>query len=285
MTWQDRLRLLGYGYPSRATVGQRVIVEAGWLGLAPLEGDYQVRLDLLTADGEAAAQQTFPLSVYPTSLWRTGEAIHELYDLHLPAGLEGAEYTLSLTVLDEKGVPPSEAALNPSTAEGGAASDGGYPLGALVLDAQDRLFELPRPPQHPLALSLGQSISLIGYDLPQMMASPGQEVPLTLYWRAESEIDTSYTVFVHLLDGDGQVRGQRDRLPDRGRAPTSGWVEGQIVIDRHAIPLDEDASPGTYRIEVGMYNAKNMVRLPIVDASGGRLPEDRVLLGQEVRVE
>ena len=81
------------------------------------------------------------------------------------------------------------------------------------------------------------------------------------------------------------MRGQQDRLPDRGRAPTSGWVKGQIVIDEYILPVDEDAPPGTYLIEVGMYDARNMVRLPVVDAQRGRLPEDRVLLDQEVRVE
>ena len=153
------------------------------------------------------------------------------------------------------------------------------------MDAQERIFELPQPPQYPLALSLGPGISLLGYDLPQATASPGQEIPLTLYWRGEGAIDTSYTVFVHLLDGEGRVRGQRDRLPGRGRVPTSGWVEGQIVIDEYAVPLDEDAPPGVYRIEVGMYNARDMIRLPVFDAEAGRLPEDRALLEQEVRVE
>ena len=57
------------------------------------------------------------------------------------------------------------------------------------------------------------------------------------------------------------------------------------MIDEYALPVDEDAPPGTYAVEVGMYNAKDMVRLPVIYAEDGRLPEDHVLLGQEVRVE
>ena len=67
--------------------------------------------------------------------------------------------------------------------------------------------------------------------------------------------------------------------------PTSGWVEGQGVVDEVEVSVPEDMPPGTYRVELGMYNARDMVRLPVTDAEGNRLPEDRVLLDEEVRVE
>jgi hypothetical protein len=147
------------------------------------------------------------------------------------------------------------------------------------------VFELPQPPQYPMALRVGPAIEMLGVDLPQTTVSPGQKMPLVLYWRSKGAMDTSYTVFVHLLDEDGRVQGQEDRLPAHGRAPTSGWVKGQIVVDEYEVSLAEDAPPGAYHIELGMYNAKDMVRLPVTDAEGNPMPEDRVLLGEEVRVE
>ncbi len=273
VTWEDRLRLLGTKTPSRAHVGQHIVVEAGWLGLDAVGADdMALELGLVAPNGEVAARQTLPLSGYPTSQWRAGEVIHELYDLRLPAELEGGEYILTARVLDGTGAPL-------------ASPSGAYPLGAIDVSVQARLFELPQPPQYPMALHLGTGISLLGVDLPQTTVSPGQKVPLVLYWRSKGSVDTSYTVFVHLLDEQGRVQGQEDRLPARGRAPTSGWVEGQIVVDEYEVSLSEEAPPGTYRVEVGMYNARDMVRLPVTDAGGNRMPEDRVLLDEEVRVE
>jgi hypothetical protein len=273
LTWEDRLRLVGTKIPSRAHVGQRIVVEAGWLGLDAVgTDDMSLELALIAPNREVATRQALPLSDYPTSQWRAGEVIHELYDLRVPADLEGGEYTLAARVLDETGAHLSTAS-------------GDYSLGTIDVSVQPRLFELPQPPQYPMALDLGTGISLLGVDLPQTTVSPGQRLPLVLYWRSKGTVDTSYTVFVHLLDEQGRVQGQEDRFPARGRAPTSGWVEGQIVVDEYEVTLSEEAPPGVYRVEVGMYNARDMVRLPVSDAEGNRMPEDRVLLGEEVRVE
>jgi hypothetical protein len=98
-------------------------------------------------------------------------------------------------------------------------------------------------------------------------------------------METRYSVFVHLLDEAGQVRGQRDRIPAAGAAPTTGWIAGQIVVDAYEVPLARDAPGGTYRIEVGMYNAQDMTRLQMVDGQGKPLPGDRFLLPEEARLE
>jgi hypothetical protein len=271
------VRLLGHSSPGRAEAGQKVVIEAGWLGEASGPQDLQTQLRLIAPDGKVEAQERLPLSGHPTSRWRAGEVIHELYDLHLPAALSSETYTLTLAVLDEDGAPLA------SSLTGGA---GEQSLGKLRISVQERSFELPQAPQQRTDLRLGQEISLLGYDLSTDggTLAKGEQVRLTLYWRSEGAPATSYTVFVHLLDEQSQVRGQQDQIPGRGRAPTSGWVEGQVVVDEYAVPLDVDAPPGIYRIEVGMYNARDLVRLPVTDASGARLPGDRYLLAQEVRV-
>jgi len=266
--WGTQVRLLGYEHPLEATVGQTAVVELAWLGLATWNADARLRLALQGAGGERAHEVIYPLSGYATSRWRVGEVIRELYDLELPAGLAGGTYTVSVDVLDGEG-----------TSLGAPAS-----LGTIEVSAVERTFELPRPPQVTLNARLGEGIVLLGYDVPQASAAPGGQVLVTLYWRCAAPVDESYTVFVHLLDPGGQVRGQQDRLPMGGRALTSGWVKGQVIVDAYEVPLDADAPTGAYRIEVGMYDARDMARLPAVDIAGVPLPDDRVLLDVEIEV-
>jgi hypothetical protein len=244
-------------------------VDLGWLALEPLDGDYTLRLRLVRPDGTAAHESRHALSDYAASRWRQDELIRELYDLALPAELEEAEYGLTVQVYEEGGTPlgrPVE-------------------LGTLTVSIEDRLFELEQPPQYRLDMRLGESILLVGADLPQRTVQPGDKLPVTLYWQCAAPVETSYTVFVHLLDAEGQVQGQRDRIPVRGRAPTSGWVNGQFVVDEYAIPISEEAEPGPYVLEVGMYNAEDMVRLPVYDANDIRMPDDRALLPVGVTVD
>ena len=92
-------------------------------------------------------------------------------------------------------------------------------------------------------------------------------------------MDTSYTVFVHLLDDEGNIQGQRDSVPGGGALPTTSWVEGEIIADGHEIAVATDASPGLYSIALGMYDASTGGRLAILDAEGQPVG-DHLLVGQ-----
>jgi len=129
-----------------------------------------------------------------------------------------------------------------------------------------------------------KSFHLLGYDLDHSTARPGDIIHLTLYWQALAEMETSYTVFVHLLDAQSRTWGQKDNAPVKGTHPTTSWLPGEVVIDEYEIVVDAVAPAGKYQIEVGMYDLATMLRLPANDEQGNPLPDDRILLGK-VRVE
>ncbi len=106
--------------------------------------------------------------------------------------------------------------------------------------------------------------------------APGEAFPLTLYWRALDEMDTSYTVFVHVVGPDGVIRGQWDSVPGNGTLPTTGWVKDEVITDEYLVPMDEDVPPWQYTILVGMYDPRTDERLRI--ASGKQTP-DSITLG------
>jgi hypothetical protein len=111
---------------------------------------------------------------------------------------------------------------------------------------------------------LGDSIRLIGYDLPRTNYRAGDDVSLTLYWRAEKPVAKSYAVFVHLVGEkfnpklNNPLWGQIDRIPS---PPSSGWRVDETVPDTYVVKIDADAPPGKYKIEIGMYDAATGVRL------------------------
>jgi len=73
-----------------------------------------------------------------------------------------------------------------------------------------------------------------------------------LEWRAEGTGEKSYHVFVHLVDGEGQLVRQSDGVPGVWRRPTTGWVAGEYVLDEHR--LDVAGLPaGEYSVVVGLY--------------------------------
>jgi hypothetical protein len=108
----------------------------------------------------------------------------------------------------------------------------------------------------------GEVAQLAGCSLNPSVIHPGDCLTVTLYWRSEVEVDKSYTVFVHVVDGQGQLTAQHDSPPANGTLPTNLWVSGEIIIDDHTVRLPSDIGVGTYALHVGIYNP----------ATGGRLP-------------
>ena len=108
-------------------------------------------------------------------------------------------------------------------------------------------------------------------------ARPGDSLPVALRWRALGKIDAYYSVYVKLLDADGNAIAGWDGQPQNGEAPTLLWVPGEVVEDLVTLAVPVDAPPGEYTVEVGMYRAADLARCLTLDRDG--IPVRQVVLG------
>jgi hypothetical protein len=143
----------------------------------------------------------------------------------------------------------------------------------------ERVFTPPQP-QAPRQANFDNKVILLGADLAPDPVAPGEILQVTLYWQATSDMDIPYTVFVHLLDADGEVVAGNDSQPVSGTRPTTGWVPGEYVADRHDVAIPADLPPGEYVVEVGIYDAgaARLPRLPVL-GEDGQDATDRVIFG------
>jgi hypothetical protein len=245
------LSLLGYDLPQRSSnPGDRVELALYWKALRDIGQDYVVRLLLTDNSGSSLAQERSrpAYDTYPFNLWRKGETIRDWHELRIPAEAPGGEYHLQL-ILEREGHTLAERT-----------------LGTIRVSGRARYYEIP-PTQHELGWRLGEQVELLGYDLESHVRA-GDALHLILYWQCLSEVPKSYTVFTHVLDSESMIRGQLDRVPGVPEAPTTSWVQGEVIADTYEIPLDPDAPPGEYLVEIGMYDPTTMERLPVFDARG-----------------
>jgi len=129
-----------------------------------------------------------------------------------------------------------------------------------------------------LPATLGASIRLEGYEITRDSLKRGETLALLLYWRAERAVDRDYTVFVHLVDGDGQMVVGHDSQPRGAKAPTSAWVPGTLVADSIVLSIPTDAPTGSnYYLEVGMYTLPKLERQPVT-AANGEPATDRIVI-------
>lgn len=154
------------------------------------------------------------------------------------------------------------------------------------VDAALSLYVIPNVPpliRYERRAVLGESIELIGYALDRVDAAPGQIVLLALRWQATAPIRARYTVFAQVIGGinpatQTPVWAQMDGEPAGGAHPTTDWHTSQVIEDRRGLWLPPHMPPGEYLLQVGMYDATTLARLPVF-IEGKRVEEDRVILG------
>ncbi len=255
-SWLDgRLRFLGHD-PLQPTLvnGGQMSLDLYWQAAGDLPDSLQlaVRLD--------DVEQIASLSRYDTGQWRDGEIVHEKVTLAAPPEMPPGVYAL---------------AIRPLTADGRPLDGAEVVLGEVEIIGLDRLFEL-LPVEIPLSADFGGAAQLRGMDRLADTAVPGDAIPLTLYWQVDGRQPELISVFVHVLDKQGNQVAQSDQWP--GGLPSDIWAEGQIIVDEHAISLPADLPPGEYQLAVGLYTPHNGQRLPATDAAGTPLPDNRLIL-------
>ena len=93
---------------------------------------------------------------------------------------------------------------------------------------------------------------------------------INTYWRVTASLQPPVTVFVHLLDQNGNIAAQDDRFGAAARM----LEPGDLIVQRHPIRSDTPLLPGTYQIAVGLYNPDTLNRFKTTDGI------DRLLLGK-----
>lgn len=129
-------------------------------------------------------------------------------------------------------------------------------------------------PPYPLDIRFGARIMrLLGCDgcLGPVMA--GDDIPLSLYWRREaapgSPTAIDYSVSVGLYNARGRRLAQYDEQPGAPLYPTSRWAQGEVMAQPLRLPVPLGTPPGTYTIEVTVYNPANGAPLAITGAEAG----------------
>ncbi len=284
LTWDRQAQLLGYDVtPAVARPGQPVTVNFYWRSLTNQTFDERLFLQLIDAAGQPINQyegEAFREDMYR---WRPDGLLPSQHTLWLGPDTPPGPYLVRLGFFDER----TGQRLPILKAEGGEARMEDEAIQPAVDQIQLGLFYVstddtdPRQPALPLDATFGETIQLIGVTLPQIHNSQfttpalrsGASVlnsPLivTFHWRAFHPTDRPYTIFLQLLDAQGQVVSSWDSQPFHGLYPTDLWSPGEVIADTFLLPLPAGGLPsGRYRLITGFYNFDTGQRLPL--AAGG----------------
>jgi len=259
------IELLGTGQlPSEVMAGGTLPLDLFWRLGGPLDQDASIEIELVNASGYSeSAWRVQPIPGYASCEWAAGETVIGALELQMAESLAAGDYALVM------GMEGSEAQVD---------------LGTLGVTRIEHTFEAPSPQSESTAM-LGDWCRLVGYDLAPRRIAAGEEVSLTLYWHVLETPEQSWTVFSHLLDSKGQVKGQHDGVPVGGTRPTNSWLSGEYIVDSYHLHVDPSARTGWADIEIGMYDAASGQRERVRLGDAAEDPQRRVLLERVIRLE
>jgi hypothetical protein len=264
-----RVRLVGYEIqPSSLLPGETLTVRLYWQAVQPIELELHQSVKLLDAAGSPVAEvdQAPPLQ---TKYWWPGEIVSDTLSLpiandvpppavlELDVGLVHLEQLVVLPVYDEDGKEVSRSISQVK----------------LLPPVWPDLAETER-----LSYVFGESLVLEAVSLEEETVGPGDNFKLDLYWSSLTAVNEDYTVFIHLLDDAGNLVGQGDGPPVYGAYPTSAWSPGEVIHDKHLIPVPDEVLPGRYTLVAGLYRGADGTRLSVTSPEGDI--EDAVVLGE-----
>ncbi len=255
------LALLGFSFEDQTPIRPGDVLPLTFLWHAPLgrqraSNALVARVWLEDDAGEAVASRDALLALAPNAYTREAPTIR------VPANIADGKYRVKLAVA--RGDQLLGSTFLPFRATGAD-------LGRVEIKNRARVMRALDVP-HVVEAVFDGKIKLLGYDWTYDARS--RQARLTLYWRALALMDTSYTVFVHLLNTAGAALAAADSMPGNGAFPTTGWIENEYIADAHTLTLSPDLPSGKYAFEIGWYDASTGARLKTADG------QDRVILFQ-----
>ena len=92
---------------------------------------------------------------------------------------------------------------------------------------------------------------------------------VALWWKVLAKPDRDFIAFVHLLDSDGKIIAQGDRIPMNNLFPVSRWRPGQIWRDEHKLKVSKDLDLSQCQLRLGLcWGEKGENQLEIIAGPG-----------------
>lgn len=284
-TFGNEIGLIETDYTvSRVGQGKGFGVKLLWWARRQPKDNYTLLAELVDARGQMIRAVELPPvgGRAPTGGWQRGQYVRDQVDLVVPASAMAAEKAIRvrLSWLRPDG---SKLAVRRGLLPAGDSLNLGW---LTVTEKEGRIFEAPEL-QYRAGTNFENKTRFLGYnspaltgtgtgaDLPELnpAACTDQAGPCRLhfdfYWQGLSEMDRPYWVFLHLVDNEGRIVAQHDRVPGRrAKQPTTAWLPGEVVLDPVDLSLPPDLPPGRYTLRLGMYLPPAGPRLLVLDDQG-----------------
>lgn len=234
---QAPLRLVGFNQSQADVIpGSPLLISLFLEKLAAADDpSFNLNHEIWLADETGNKVQSWPIMFgrdgYRIVDWASGDRVLSQHEVWLRADIVSGEYRFGI---------------------------GDVLLETVTINAPLMVADEPADITHKNGQMWENGIELIGFNLD----GSAETLALEFVWQTDQFVETSYRIFVHLLDEDGTIQAQSDHVPADWIRPTTGWRPGEYITDPHEMLLPVNGSWD--HILVGLYDPQTGNRLKTV---------------------
>ncbi len=128
---------------------------------------------------------------------------------------------------------------------------------------------------HPLEITFGDRLRLLGYDVSALSTQPGDMIRVDLHWKAMRPLDATLQAEVGIAGADGWPWSPKHAERPRDHTdfpPTPSWPLDTYVIDSFEIEVLPGTPPGEYALVAQVFDRRTLAPLqPSLASVPGRL--------------
>ena len=128
---------------------------------------------------------------------------------------------------------------------------------------------------HPLDVTFGGKMRLLGYDVSAATARPGDTLHVDLYWRTLQPPEAAYQAEAGLADDDGWSWSPKHAERPReynDYPPAPEWPGGAYAVDSFEVEVLPGTPPGEYHLVAQLFDRETLAPLsPNIPAVPGRV--------------
>jgi hypothetical protein len=241
--WPTGLCLHGWS-AARVAPGDEAEFTLYWSQNTPTNEDYSIWLTIRDGEDQPWTDYLDPIfRFYPSSRWPMNQVLQQT--IRIPLSPAFPPTTFSLT-----------AAIHWRTS--------GQPLVSETGQYHNSLGQvtLARPETRPDAKTLslqhrndadfGDTVRLLGYNLPNDTPRPGHITFIDFYWQALIKPMEDWQQQTRLVDRAGQVWVEKTAPLGMTGFTVAQWQQGDLIWERVFLPLPGQMPPGSYQLEVSL---------------------------------
>ncbi len=152
---------------------------------------------------------------------------------------------------------------------------------ALYIDVYTDWFSFRSPfgtaakAQYKAAVSFGDEMLFLGFDVGRQAVKPGEPVRVRLYWEPIRPLTVDYGSFVEMVPELGKPAVARSEGLYAKWIPTTAWRTGFYYRDSQELLIPAHVQPGEYLLVLGLYEGQSGRRLVV---SGSQPPRDYAVM-------